>query len=381
MTRSDFSQSALEHAKSEAYVSSAPFCHTGTDAQINHLENDMGDNTDFWIDDVRRQVAPSDQTLLAARMRRDEVLEHATDFPGALRGYASGSIAHLTANDDTDADCGVVLDRRVYPQLGPDGGGEGPNDTVEAVRTFLRARLQPLHHRIGFRVTRRAIQIVYGEPLPGGTDPIVEVIVGLTRKAGALWIPNKARDGWDASDPEKHTELLLGGGTDLRRTRTRTVRVAKAWNKQYAEPCLCSFNIEALALSALDTPLPLGDSLLKLFDYSAQDLAVRLTPDPAGVSKPIKLPLDRGVVVDRLRGAAALVQLSLKADREGDANAAQTAMAELFWKYVSPPEGATSRAAIANALRRGNGEARLTGGAVTLGTAGLAMKTTRAFGR
>jgi len=339
----------------------------------------MGTHAEYWIDDVRRQVAPSDETLNAARARRQEVLGHAVEFEGALRSYASGSTAHLTANDDTDADCGVVLDRRVYPKLGPDGGGEGPNDVVEAMRAYLRTRLQPYHSRIAFRVTRRAIQIVYDEPLVGGTDPTVDLIVALTRKAGALWIPNKARDGWDASDPEKHTELLLGGGTALRQTRTRTVRVAKAWNKQYVEPGLCSFNIEALALSALETPGPLAEALFRFFDYSAADLAERLTPDPAGVSGPIKLPIDRSVVVERLRKGAALVQQALDADEADDSIAVQTAMADLFWKHISPPAGATSKAAFANALRTGNGQTRVAS-ALSLGGAGLALKTTRAFG-
>jgi hypothetical protein len=339
----------------------------------------MGTHSEHWLDDIRRQIAPSDQTLHAARTRRQEVLDTAVEFEGALRCYASGSIAHLTANDDTDADCGVVLDRRTHPKLGPDGDGEGPNDIVEAVRVFLRGRFQRRHPQIAFRVTRRAIQVAYGEPLPSGSDPIVELIVALTRKAGALWIPNKARDGWDASDPEAHTELLLGGGATLRQTRTRTVRIAKAWNKQYAEPGLCSFNIEALALSAIEDAGPLPEALLRLFEYSATDLAERLTPDPAGVSKPIKLLIDRNIVVDRLRRAADLVQRALDADDAGDSMEVQAAMANLFWKYIAPPTSATTKTAFANALRSGNNQVRIARG-LSLGAAGLAIKTTRAFG-
>ena len=46
------------------------------------------------------------------------------------------------------------------------------------------------------------------------------------------------------------------------------------------------------------------DGLAELFRYAASDLKKRLTPDPAGVSKPIKLPTDRDAVVGRLRRAA-----------------------------------------------------------------------------
>ena len=51
----------------------------------------------------------------------------AIGFAGALRTYSSGSIAHHTMIAPvTDGDGGVVLDRRSYPRLGPDGDGEDP---------------------------------------------------------------------------------------------------------------------------------------------------------------------------------------------------------------------------------------------------------------
>ena len=99
-------------------------------------------NTASYLNDVHAELAPSDDTLAAARSRRDEVLAEARSYSGALRIYISGSIAHRTANQDTDADCGVVLDRRSYPRLGPDGEREGPNQIVEDVRELLRERLK-----------------------------------------------------------------------------------------------------------------------------------------------------------------------------------------------------------------------------------------------
>ncbi len=72
------------------------------------------------LDDVRAQLAPTDKVLKGARDRRGLVLAAAAKFPGMLRSYNSGSIAHGTANSELDADCGIVLDRREYPELGPD---------------------------------------------------------------------------------------------------------------------------------------------------------------------------------------------------------------------------------------------------------------------
>ena len=157
-------------------------------------------NTASFLNDVHAKLAPSDDTLSAARSRRDEVLKAARKYPGTLRTYISGSIAHRTANQDTDADCGVVLDRRSYPKLGPDGEGEGPNQIVEDVREFLRDRLKEDFPNIRFRVTKRAIKISFNEPLEDGSDPSVDLVVALTRKGRGLWIPNNESQGWDASD-------------------------------------------------------------------------------------------------------------------------------------------------------------------------------------
>lgn len=63
------------------------------------------------LDEVREAVAAEDVTVKTARQRRDDALDHGKGFEGVATAYNSGSIAHGTANDDTDADCGIVLDR------------------------------------------------------------------------------------------------------------------------------------------------------------------------------------------------------------------------------------------------------------------------------
>ena len=229
-------------------------------------------NTAAFLNEVHAELAPSDDTLSAARSRRDEVLAKASTFPGALRTYISGSIAHRTANHDTDADCGLVLDRRSYPKLGPDGEGEGPNQLVEEVRQFLRDHLKEDHPDIRFRVTKRAIKVSFNEPLDNGTDPSVDLIVALTRKGQGLWIPNTETKGWDASDPEYHTKVLTDDPAELRRVRARVIRLAKGWNTQYSEPGLCSFNIEALALNCITEEHGVPDGLAELFRFAASDL-------------------------------------------------------------------------------------------------------------
>jgi WD domain, G-beta repeat/APAF-1 helical domain len=74
------------------------------------------------LDDVRTQIAPEDAALKEARERRDTTRTAAEDFAGVRHSFASGSLAHGTANcpihqrdKGLDADTGVVLDRRSHP--------------------------------------------------------------------------------------------------------------------------------------------------------------------------------------------------------------------------------------------------------------------------
>lgn len=333
---------------------------------------------DDILADIQRKIAPSDETLEEARSRRNEVLSAAKGYVGALRTYTAGSIAHRTANDDTDADCGVVLDRRSYGELGPDGDGGAPNDIVEDVRTFIRDRLKDRHSDIAFRLTRRAIKITFNEPLSDGSDPSVDLIVALTRAAGALWIPNLERKCWNASDPEYHTLLLTAEPAGLRRMRAKVIRLAKAWNKQYSQPGLCSFNIEALALEALKEEAGVADGLATFFNYAASDLLRRQTLDPAGVSAPIKTLIERETVVRRLSEAAKTLANALRSDNE---NNARDDLANVYWLYVTPSPGSSSKAAFAKALREGNPAVRVVPGSISIaGSVGTALKKTRAYG-
>jgi hypothetical protein len=322
------------------------------------------------LDEVRAKVAPSDTTLREAREHRDLVLASAASFVGAQRTYRSGSIAHGNANDDTDADGGVVLDRRVWTELGPDGDGEGPGEVVEQVRRKVRSNLNDDGWDVSTRLTKRAIAVRF----PDG--PSVDLIVGLTRKdAKGIWIPNLKARRWDPSHPERHTELLTDDPKSLRVTRARAIRLTKAWNKQPSKPGLCSFNIEALALAAVESGKGLPEALHAIADHGATDLAKRLTPDPACVSPPIKLLIDRDLVVSRLTALASSLAKALDTD---DDDEVQDQLAAAFPQYIDPADG-RSQASIAASLRSGNDRVRYTPAGLSA-VAGSHLKTTRSFG-
>jgi hypothetical protein len=332
------------------------------------------------LQEIRATLAPSDRILREARKRRTRVLTAARAFQGIRDSYNSGSIAHGTANSDLDADCGIVLDRRTYPDLGPDGDGDGPNELLSEFRDFVADTLAEEDEGIEVRLTkRRAVKASFHQEVDGA-DPSVDLVMALERKsAPGIWIPNRPEDAWDPAHPAKHTELFTLGAADLVRTRARAVRLMKGWNTQYANPGLSSFNIEALAWECIEEATSEAEALAELFTYAAKELAGGETDDPAGVSGAIRLLIDQGDVVARLEKAAELLRQAV--DQDEDEEAVREALAGVFWDYVTPAEGSTSKAAYADALRRGKtvsvGESGLSIGAAA-GTKPL--KRTRSYG-
>jgi len=145
-------------------------------------------NTSKLLDQVRSQLAPSEEALGEARRRRDITKDAALGFSGAARVFNSGSLAHATANcpvhhrdQGLDADCGVVLDRRRFPSLGPDGSGEGPNAIVDDIADEVLGKVRAEYSAAVVTVTKRAILVSCNQPLSTGEDPTVDLVVGLDR--------------------------------------------------------------------------------------------------------------------------------------------------------------------------------------------------------
>ncbi len=342
-------------------------------------------NTDDFLNDIRAQLAPDDAVLKEARERRDTVRAAALSFRGAGRSFASGSLAHGTANcpihlrdKGLDADGGIVLNRTFYPNLGPDSAaGQGPNDIVNAVRDHIGPRVRETYPKAKLSITKRAIYITIGEPLPSGEDPTVDLVVGLERReAEGLWIPNTEQRRWDASDPEQHTTLLTADPKSLRVTRARAVRLAKAENKRAGIPPLCSFNLEAFGLMFVQAGTGQARALLAMWDRGAADLARRLTPDPAGVSGPIKVA-DRDRALRRLRNAADRLASAL--DRDDDPDWVREQLQGLWPEFVASSRSSISKARAIEGARHRTGLKVSTSGLLST-TSGQSLKNPRSFG-
>lgn len=341
--------------------------------------------TDDLLDDVRAQLAPADSVLKEARERRDIVADAAMGLTGAGRTFASGSLAHKTANcpihlrdKGLDADGGVVLSRVVYNTLGPDSGvGTGPNSIVTSVMSFIAPTVQRSYPGAQLRVTKRAIFVDFHDPLPSGEDPTVDLVVGLERRnKPGLWIPNTELRRWDASHPEKHTELMTAEPKQLRLTRAHAIRLAKAENKRTGTPPLCSFNLEALAWMFVEAGMGQSDALLALWAEGARDLAQRFTPDPAGVSGPIKVA-DRAQAVTRLRYAAGQLETALA--RDDDPEWVRRHLKSLWPDFVADGPGTETKARAISRLKAGATLGITAAGALST-TAGATLKSTRSYG-
>lgn len=336
------------------------------------------DYAETTVEHVRQAIQVEDEVLKEARKRRNKVKELAELFVGMLRSYNAGSIAHGTAkNPLPDADAGGVLDRRHYPDLGPDGAGVGPTSIVEQVAAFIFERLRRDYPRLSYEISKRAIVFTFSEPIDD-EDPKVDLIVALSRKdAPGLWIPNTERDSWDPSDPEKHTQLLTGPPAELRIFRARIVRLVKVAVEQDGDRALViSFNVEALALLHVAEMTGLAEGLRDFLWAAADDIAARLTPDPAEVSPPIKLPegITHETAARRLRFFGDRVAEAI--EHRDEERRVLEALAPMFPEQL-PDAPRSEKSSLARALRRGN-----TGPAVqvALGAGAERLKPTRSYG-
>jgi hypothetical protein len=336
------------------------------------------------LNDIRGQIAVDDAVLKEAKDRRNLVVKAALGIDGARGSFRSGSVAHGTVNAPvTDADAGIVLDRRTYPKLGPDGEGEGPEELVDDLCELIGPIVREDYPDAKMHRSRRGVFVTFASPLGDDQDPTVDLIPTLDRKdADGLWIPDLDNNDWSPSHPEKHTDLLTSGSKELRAFRARIARLAKAWNKQWAknDRALSSFNIEALVWEYVDDDalaLGLDGALAGWFAYARDELDKGRTKDPAGVSDDIKLLLTKDTVLQRLGGAADRLDEALKADADGDEDKVRDLLSGVFRNYVDAP--AESKSALAAALRGGNEGIGATTSGIAIAAA-TRLKTTRSFG-
>jgi hypothetical protein len=324
---------------------------------------DEPDHAGDILEDVRAEISANDDDLRDARDRLKVVLDAAATFDGTVKRptFRSGSLAHRTVNNPVqDGDGGVVLDRRTHPTLGPDSTDKtGPDEIMRRMRDHVMPLVRKKYPKATGKVEgrKRSILIEFHEPLRGTendkypVDPTVDLIVGLTRKdAPGIWIPNRTSKSWDPSDPQRHTELLTAGPTNIRHARSRVLRLAKSAVKQDGKSAvMVSFNVEALGLQLITRDEPLIVALQRFFDDASKKIRGGLTDDPAGVSGKIRLPagIDRDRAARRLAFFATSVQAAIDAP---DRATAKAELAKVFPDQLGDADK-SAKAQAAKAIR------------------------------
>jgi hypothetical protein len=334
------------------------------------------------FEEARARIAVPDGVLKEARKRRDRIRKIVEEEFATLRTLPSGSLAHGTQNDPlNDADAGVVLDRRVYEDLGPDG--EGPCAIVEEVRGALRERLKEEFPKVHFYTGgHRAIRINFMEPIEPGADYFTaDLIVAIRREEGGLWIPDLDNDTWEPSDPERHTELVVERNKETESHFARTLRLAKHANARHGKT-IFSFNVTALGLEAVTKKVPLPEGLASLLWHAAESLDKSLTEDPAGVSGSIKVNVPRRKdAAKRFKDLADLAKEALDLEADGQRAQAQRNWSKVLPDAIDPPDDGDLKAELAAGLRKSNERVRQGAGGMTVsGTAGISVPSARAYG-
>ena len=292
---------------------------------------------DRVLERILREISVSPDVLAEAKKRRDLVLEIALRHPAALRVYESGSIAHGTHNSPLgDADCGVVVDRRMpeFRDFGPEAGtgGSGPEALYQGFAAYVGPELRDAGYpQLQLDLEgNRAIKFQFHEPVDfdelGVVDPDVELIVALRRddEERGIWIPNRRAQGWDPANPERHTYLMTEHDPrPLSVHRAHEVRLGKRAIKRDASEsgragAMCSWNLSALSLDFITARKPLAHGLAQLLHGASMSIAAGLTDDPAGVAGPIQLPdgMTQQESSARLGRMAFAVQRALEARSE-----------------------------------------------------------------
>lgn len=278
---------------------------------------------------ARRRIEVTDEELAEARKRRSALAEVlCQEFPGC-RVYINGSVAHGDALTPlTDVDLGVVVPDPAH-EYGP--GNKGPRELKERAANAIRRRLKAEYGDLAVEVEgrKRSILVRFRDPVsPRFPDFTADVIVAIDNPAApGLYIPRW--ESWDRAHPERHTELVLAAIKATDSGYARVVRLLKHWCRQHEKP-LCSWNVKALALGCISQPTELIPGLLTWLEWAIDQLTIGETPDPAGVSDPIKLNEPRAEVLRKLRRARESLQQALQFESEGYHTLAHRELARFF---------------------------------------------------
>lgn len=258
-----------------------------------------------------RAKAKTQQTTLRADLRKH--------LPRIQRDILAGSYSRGTAIRPLhDVDLFVILDEASHGSLRQ----SPPTACLQKVQTALAAAYPSNQPRLQYR----SVNLTFS-----GTGIGYDVVPAFENAPDVYLIPDRERQSWIKTNPEKHRQALSAANTRAGSKLNPLIKAAKHWNAQKGRP-LGSFHLEVMAYSAFSSPPPSYPAgLLALFAHLAASV-LKNCPDPAGLSPHI----DNGMPnEERLRIRATLLKAAGQAQQalQLDSNG-HTEKAHRLWRLL-----------------------------------------------
>lgn len=240
-----------------------------------------------------------------------------------VRDILSGSYSRRTAiRPLNDIDIFVVLDPSAHRDCYP------PASPATCLRK-IRAALQAAYPQHAPRLQGRSVHIDFT-----GTGIGYDVVPAFAERSGGEYkIPDRDRDEWIRTNPEKHRDVCIAANDRAGGKLNRLIKAVKRWNQRQASASqLRSFHIEVMSYEAFSSgPASFPEGLATLFGFLVQRV-LSVCPEPAGVGPHIDASMpqsERTAAREALLAASRAAQQAIQLDRQG-----ATEQAHWLWREL-----------------------------------------------
>jgi hypothetical protein len=263
------------------------------------------------LTDAEREKASTQQNVVRDRLRQN--------LSGFERDILSGSYSRRTAiRPLNDIDIFIILDARYHADVYPHAPPE------QCLKKVQHALAQAYPNKEQARIQGRSVNIEFT-----GTGISYDVVPAFSDAGGVYRIPDRGRQSWIRTDPEKHKTACQAANERAGSKLNPLIKAAKRWNCENGR-LLRSFHLEVMAYQAFNAPPSnYQEGLRALFAHLA-DAVARTCADLAGVGPNIDAGMtseERGRIQKALREAAAQAQRAVELERLG-----RTEEAHSLWR-------------------------------------------------
>jgi len=153
----------------------------------------------------------------------------------------------------------------------------------------------------------------------------IDAVPAFECESGAYEIPDKVKETWIKTNPEKHKEEATAKNKELDGQWVPLVKMAKGWNRANGKPIKPSFLIEVMAEELVEAPFSTYPDEIRNFFAAMEANAGRIWPDPAGFGPPVSDQMTPALVttarkaLQEAQRKATLARRAEETGRQGEA--------------------------------------------------------------